>query len=86
MSVCVCACVLDTPQTEGLDWMVQDEDSQGLKWQDTANYCTLDRNCDPAYSVAASWRIFGWLYALFSLLALYLVTLSPDSQPRHPAP
>ena len=57
--------------------MVQDEDSQGLKWQDTANYCTLDRKCDPAYSVAASWGIFGWLYALFSLLALYLVTLSP---------
>ena len=55
-----------------------DEDV-GLRFRNASNYCTLERNCDPSYSIGGSWSVFIGLYVLYSLLALYLDNVLPDA-------
>mmetsp|Transcript_48840 Transcript_48840/g.119011 ORF Transcript_48840/g.119011 Transcript_48840/m.119011 type:complete len:1032 (-) Transcript_48840:696-3791(-) len=55
-----------------------DKDS-GLRFNDAYSYCTLERACNPAYSVGNSWLWFIVLYIVFSILGLYVDNVLPDA-------
>ena len=55
------------------------EQDTGLRLANASTYCTLDRMCDPAYGLAASWRILLGLYVLYSCLAMFLDNVLADA-------
>ena len=55
------------------------ETDVGMRLNETHAYCTLQRNCDPEYSMANTWVAFIVLYILYSVLALYLDNVLPDA-------
>ena len=55
------------------------EQDTGLRLANASTYCTLDRMCDPAYGLAASWRILLGLYVLYSCAAMFLDNVLADA-------
>jgi hypothetical protein len=51
----------------------------GMRFHERYTYCTLERSCNPDYSVGKSWEAFIALYILYSLLGLYLDNVIPDA-------
>ena len=51
----------------------------GLRFADAESYCTLEKSCNPDYSVGRSWGIFIILYIIYSTLGLYLDNVLPDA-------
>lgn len=43
------------------------------------SYCTLNRQCDPVFSIGACWGWFSLQWMFYSTLAIYFENVLPDS-------
>jgi len=55
------------------------ETDDGLRFSERYSYCTLEKQCNPEYSIGVCWGVYLILYLLYSTLGLYMDNVLPDA-------